>query len=293
MTVLITGASGFIGKHVDAYLESIGFDILPISSKTCNLLDRNKVIELVKDFKPKYIVHLAANANGNAGDAVISDNFNMTKNLLDASVGIVDKFVFGSSIVVYGNNSTPQKEDGILSPTSYYGISKVLCDNLCNFYLRYHQLKTVSLRMCAVVGKGMTHGLLKDVIRKIKESDKSIELFGQCPGARKPYVHVNDVSYIIGKTLKEGYTSPIVNISSNSISVKDVAEKVMSIIGTNRIINWNEEKIWRGDNNFLCADYSLLTSRYLTPQSSVDAIAQATREELENYKDSPKYVSDR
>jgi nucleoside-diphosphate-sugar epimerase len=293
MIVLLTGASGFIGKHVDAYLESIGFDILPISSKTCNLLDRDKTIQLVKDVKPKYIVHLAANANGNAGDAVISDNFNMTKNLLDASVGIVDKFVFGSSIVVYAGNSNPQKEDGILSPTSYYGISKVLCDNLCDFYLRYHQLKTTSLRMCAIVGKGMTHGLLKDVIRKVKEADKTIELFGQYPGSRKPYVHVNDVSYIIGKVLKEGYTSPAINISSNNIPVKDVAEAVMSIVGKYPEINWNEEKVWKGDNPFLTADYSKLTKEYLMPQSSINAIKQATIEELENYKDAPKYVSDR
>jgi GDP-L-fucose synthase len=64
-TVLITGDSGFLGRHLKSYLESLGWVIKVSNTKVANLMD-DKNLHIYNDIKFDYIFHLAAHTK--AGD---------------------------------------------------------------------------------------------------------------------------------------------------------------------------------------------------------------------------------
>ena len=108
-----------------------------------------------------------------------------------------------------------------------------------------------------MVGPGMTHGLLKDVISKIKSDSKTLELWGKDPGSSKVYTHVQDVVEAI--TCERFIPNEIVNIcNDDDISAREVAQITMKELGIKKEIVWDETKIWRGDNVKLNANNELM-----------------------------------
>ena len=88
-TLLITGASSFLGQHVLPLLEDKGLNILKPRSSELNLLNNSDVIQYIKENKPDTILHMAAlcggiGANKNRPGDFILENTKMAINLFDA-----------------------------------------------------------------------------------------------------------------------------------------------------------------------------------------------------------------
>jgi len=151
MTILITGATGFVGSHLVEYLLTKNLNIVvvvrnknKIPMKWNNLVsviesDLNipEQIKILREYIQKKnvttIVHLAAKLDfyGNR-KALYNINVGATVNLLNlgAEVG-VKKYIFASSIESIGPvpfNLIPADEDTIPSPVSNYGRSKLLAE---------------------------------------------------------------------------------------------------------------------------------------------------------------------
>src|SRR5256714_7549705 len=145
MSVLVTGGAGFIGSHVARHLVDAGQDVVVLDDLSggyeenvpagANLVagsvvDPELVEELFREHEFSHVFPLAAYAA--EGLSHFIRRFNYTNNIL-GSVAVlnaalraetVERFVFTSSIAVYGAAQTPMSEDVVPQPEDPYGIAK-------------------------------------------------------------------------------------------------------------------------------------------------------------------------
>lgn len=171
MKILITGASGFTGRHMINYLLSLDREDLdlyglynttfPSPTRGCryiqgDLSTKADVHELIHSISPDVIIHLAGANTGTLLD-LLTTNVIGTENLLDAVLQNRPDcrvLVIGSSAEYGYAGSDPITEDSQLNPVSGYGISKVAADLLAQSYALKHNLCVAVARPFNLVGPG-------------------------------------------------------------------------------------------------------------------------------------------
>lgn len=291
MTILITGANGFIGKNLQEFLLTKKDGVFQpkwvgLTREQCDLTNINQVREIISLTKPETIVHLSGYSTSRPAiedpSKIIRENIIATQNILEALPE--DKktnFIFSSSILVYGEKSRAETE--VCNPTSVYGMTKIACEDLLNAYS--HKLaNSISFRLCAVIGeKYMTHGMLYDFFKKFQsEALYPVELIGSRPGAIKPFLHVEDVCKAIWQCLTSTTYGGIYNLCPNdNISVEDVALRVHYAYGDpGRRLKWNASQVWRGDVKHISFSNEKFTRDFFPIQSSIEAVNKV----VDNYE---------
>jgi GDP-L-fucose synthase len=105
--ILITGGSGLVGHALLKVLRNNGFtNLCPLSSKDCNLIEKNQVEKVFGRIKPDYVFHLAAKVFGIGGNAkyqadVFYENVMMNVNVIESSrkMGVKKIVAMGSGCV--------------------------------------------------------------------------------------------------------------------------------------------------------------------------------------------------
>lgn len=143
--VLVTGAAGLFGANFCKYLCDKGYEVIGIDNMSggykefvdrrvelyyWDLKDGFSVDEVFETHKPEYVFHFAAYAA--CGLSPFIRNFNYTNNIL-ASANLINssinhdvkKFIFTSSMTVYGANTPPFTEDMPYNPSDPYAIAKM------------------------------------------------------------------------------------------------------------------------------------------------------------------------
>lgn len=314
MRILVTGSTGFIGSNIRTHLESLGHEVHGCSRSTVggrskfvlvsgesalkydydakhyiiDLKDGPSVCKMLSDIKPEVIIHCAANPlvkpNPDDPTAVYDDNVKST-HLLCAYAPPKCIFVLMSSIVVYGDicqRINPHEETDV-APTSMYGLSKVAAENILEFH---SGLYPIILRLGATVGPHLSHGIVYDFIRKLRAEGEFLEVLGDRPGSRKPFLHISDLLIPIELAISGHLGGPqkIYNVCNNTYAtVEDIAEAVKESTGINKEVKWmGAGANWKGDNNILRADISemFLMHGWEPKLSSIDAIKRAVKENL-------------
>lgn len=299
MKLIVTGANGFLGKtFCEIALKNNDIQIFGLSRNNIDNFKNNNFhiikcdINNYEDIKSKFsqinpdiVFHFAANPSVKDDNiSVLETNVIMTDKLLRCSKNT--NFVFASSATVYGqllNENSSFTEKSEIKPESIYATSKVLSEELIKFYHRSKSInKYIIYRYVANAGKYSTHGVLPDIIRKIKNAKDSIEIFGSYPGTVKPFTLASqsmDIS--LNNTLNVFKTkdSSIFNISPNdAISVDDLIN--IAMININKFLNktWlGESSLWKGDQKYLRVKSKFSKKLY----SSYKAIESATKELME------------
>lgn len=172
--VLVTGGCGFIGSHLVERLVACGARVTILDNLSTGKIENNaKVLRRVRfiegdiqDFKQcaiavqgqEVIFHLAACVS--VPESLQNPlhcyrvNNDGTMHLLEAArrAGGVRSFVFSSSAAVYGAHNGACHEELMAKPTSPYGLSKYMGEQLCAQYRSLYRIKTVSLRYFNVCG---------------------------------------------------------------------------------------------------------------------------------------------
>src|SRR5260370_7587612 len=106
----------------------------------------------------------------------------------------VSKLLFSSSGAVYGDIQRPpaSEEYGPLLPVSLYGASKLACEALISAYCSLFGIRAWIFRFGNVLGARMSHGVIFDFIRKLKNDPTELEILGD-GGAEKNYILVEEV----------------------------------------------------------------------------------------------------
>ena len=140
MKLLITGGSGFIGTNYVDYALSKGCEVINIDIKkpfkeehnlywkNCDIMDYDKLEQLILDFKPEYVVHLAAKTGAHSITDLneFAPNMQGVINLINALIkaGTVRRVVFTSSLLVCKMGYIPKHDTDYMATTAY-GQSKV------------------------------------------------------------------------------------------------------------------------------------------------------------------------
>lgn len=170
--LLITGISGFVGKHLVNQLEqdqayevfgtALQAETIPgVHIFAGDLKDPLFVKKLVGEVSPEFVIHLAAQSSVaysiDNPRQTLEDNFLLELNLLDAlkDRNNLEKILVISSADVYGNvkpEDLPIDENQPLAPNSPYGVSKILQEDVGRGYFLTHRLPIVILRPFGHIG---------------------------------------------------------------------------------------------------------------------------------------------
>ena len=208
--IFITGATGFIGKHLVDELISKGKKVICLIRKReqANIFGKSRNLKFligeIKDTEriskqlrhSDTVVHLANISDGAGYNDFYRVNVEGTKNLvLFCEKAKIRKFIFISSTVVLGNFS------------SSYTETKKLAEAI----VKNSKLNYVILRPDMVYGKGSQRHIL-DIIESIKNKKVQV-IFG--------YQHV---------TIRPVYIKDVVNAITKSIEAERIKRKVYNII---------------------------------------------------------------
>jgi UDP-glucose 4-epimerase len=300
MKVLITGATGFIGSHlleslkkdttvVAIYTTSRNRDI-PLSSRhthhfKVDLANQSEVAQLFSVCQPDVIYHLAANPVPRLDPKNINAHLrdiSATHNLVHYSPEDC-KIVYASTIVVYGDNAIGCYEQTEKKPTTVYGLSKLSCENILEIYRRQYKKTYIALRLVATIGNKATHGVIPDLIRKAQLESDVLEVWGDCPGSSKPYMHIDDTVAAIIHCARFNYPYVINIAPHDTMSIEEIADMVRYHHDRSKQLVWLGEKAnFAGDNKVISSHSRLLIDsgfRFKYPKSLL-AVEQAVKEYL-------------
>ena len=224
MTIIVTGAAGFIGSalvkkllhlgeevcgidnHNDYYDPSIKESRLALYSSAVNyrhyradLCDKPLINEIFKTYKPNLVINLAAQAGVRYSienpQAYIDSNLVGFANILEACrLAEVDHLVYASSSSVYGSNEAlPFSEhDSVDHPLSLYAATKKSNELMSHAYSHLYRLPTTGLRFFTVYGPwGRPDMALFKFTKAILSGDK-IQVFNNGLH-RRDFTYIDDI----------------------------------------------------------------------------------------------------
>jgi GDP-L-fucose synthase len=263
MTILVAGGSGLVGSAIVRELKRLNQDVIGISSKDIDLLDRNKTFEFIKNLKPTVIIDSAAKVGGIGGNnsypvEFLSQNLQIQSNLMDAAhAAKVSKFVFlGSSCIYPRDAAQPIKEEYLLTgeleqTNSAYAVAKIAGIELIKSYRKEYGYKWISVMPTNMYGPNDNFDLenghvLPVLIRKFVEAKRSgsgkATLWGSGAPLRE-FLHVDDFAKAVVFCMDKYDDSKQINVGSGQeVSIKDLAGKISKAVGFSGEIIWDSSK---------------------------------------------------
>lgn len=243
--ILVTGASGLIGRSLISLLlkkgyKVIGIDVFKRDIKGIEFIQGDFANLVLMDLvlkKVDTVFHLAAMLGVDQcrlhPDEVIKVNYEDTKNFINLCIKHkVKKFIFTSSSEIYGNSkSIPYKETAKPTPVSVYGRSKVLVENYLKKISKKSKINIVVTRLFNVYGFNQRPVFVVPIFINLAFQNKPLSIFGDGKQIRC-FTYVDDCVlglYMAMRSKKIKFE--ILNIGrSHEYSVKQVAELVLKFL---------------------------------------------------------------
>jgi nucleoside-diphosphate-sugar epimerase len=232
--VMVTGSSGFIGKHLVAKLEEAGASILQVCRGEKRDVTEPRTLGELPDVE--LIYHLAAVTHvpfsfQNPLETYCV-NLTGTLNVLEfARQRHIRRLVFVSSYVYGKPRYLPIDERHPLQPTNPYARSKVLGEELCRAYHDDYGLAVSIVRPFNVYGPGQAKKfLIPTILHQMLHSEKVIL---KDPHPKRDFIHVQDIVTALLRVVDANLPSYLVlNLGSgHSYSAKEIAGKILSNCG--------------------------------------------------------------
>jgi UDP-glucose 4-epimerase len=245
--ILVTGGSGFIGRHVVASLIEAGarvrvVDLQPHADPSVDLVQGDMadpdVLDAALHGGIDAIVHLAAVTSVLRSmehpETTFRTNVHATNALLEAGRAAgATALVFASTNAVTGPMRAPSiDENATLNPLTPYGATKAAAEMLMSAYTSSYGMRCASLRLTNVYGPGMQakDSIVARLMRAIRLG-RTFEIYGDGRQVRD-YVHVADVATAIELALThQEWQGPMVIGTGRSLSVLEVVEEVRRVSG--------------------------------------------------------------
>ena len=117
-TVFITGATGLLGRHLQRSVAAQRFEIIAPGSTLLDIRQRERVIEMIVDWKPQAVIHLAYRKDDRR--AIVDGS----RNVAEAAAACGARLVHVSTDVVFPGRLEPYTETDAVFPVTDYGRMK-------------------------------------------------------------------------------------------------------------------------------------------------------------------------
>jgi nucleoside-diphosphate-sugar epimerase len=256
MKILLTGATGLLGREVMGQLLDEGHDVsVIVRGKASGLDERVTKIELDlgSDWHPsslafdfESVIHLAQSREfrdfPNGSRDVFQVNINSTHKLLElARINGCESFVYASSGGVYADNPgaiTEESPIGDPSALGFYLGSKASAEILCQSYSKL--LTIVILRPFFIFGPGQNRQMLIPRVFDAVASGEAITLEGP-DGMEFNPVHVTDAANLVVKSVSLK-SSQVINVSGpTKLTLGEMVRIVANYLGIEPNIRISKE----------------------------------------------------
>lgn len=274
MKILITGASGFVGKKV---LERLlpNNDVIALSSQTLDGV--TSVPSLNYSFDNNYLrnngceqtevlLHVGAFTPKTTQDAddleLTTENIINTKRLLQSVLPNLKKIVFISTLDVYQHCEGVLSENTPAIPSTMYGWSKLYCEQIIRKHCEAKGMDCIILRLGHVYGEGEEkYRKVMPIMVRNAINGENLNIYGDGEAIRS-FIYIDDVAAAITNSLQlKGFN--IINIvGDEKTSINELAELIKSFSEKNIAIVHNENH--QPNVNFVFDNSKL--KQYLLPE---------------------------
>lgn len=255
--VLITGADGFVGRHLASFLaDKEGAEVLGLDLDQpkfvqpwdrcdyglCDVQDRDKVFSYIEGFSPDYVFHMAAQSSVRYSWEEPQLTYDIAlkgqANVLDALRAVeLDAVVhIACSAEEYGRvkeEDLPIKEDHPLRPASPYALSKVMQDYHAVFCHQAYGTRVIRTRAFNMTGPGQApQFVVSDFARQIAEIEagerEAVIRVGNLE-ARRDFADVRDLVGAYWLLVRNGVPGEVYNVCSGcDHSIREILDMLLS-----------------------------------------------------------------
>ena len=243
MKALVTGASGFVGRHLVAHLESCDDEVVGTdrSDGGPDLLDAEGFEHLLTDIRPEVVYHLAGQADvGRSWSAPVETlraNVEGTHNVLAAARSAeVARVVTVTSADIYGlveRDDLPLTESSPIRPVSPYAASKAAADLVAQQAHLGHGQDVVRARSFNHLGPGQSDrfvcsALAARIVANERSGGSEVRVGNLTP--RRDFTDVRDVVRAYRRMATSGVAGQAYNVcSGRSTSVQEVVDRLLEM----------------------------------------------------------------
>ena len=261
--ILIIGGNGFLGQGIlnalpnekyetsilDPFLNHKNLKKYKIKHLfKCSALNKKDINHALNKEKWDYIIHLAAfGGNGNGLlkaanedlDKAVNINVTMFANLLNKLKTKKVKVIWSSSSVVFGEEKFYKNkivtENSILQPSTHYGLTKLMAEEVANYYIKNFKMNITGIRLPIIIGPGLNYrGVAAGISDMAIASKTKASCIIEMPTTPLDIIYIKDAANIFIKImnsktiLKNMYNCASIRISAiklaanfNTISKKN------------------------------------------------------------------------
>jgi UDP-glucose 4-epimerase len=293
MRVLITGGAGFIGSAIVPYFQQKGCEVFVLDNLSfgkrnllpslddqhfffCDILDKDKVCEVLQTVEPSIVIHLAAIhfiPYCNLHPFEISDiNIRGTENLLNSikKISSVSKFLFASTAAVYPISDNPISEQFETKPLDIYGLTKLTGEWLCEKFNNETKIDTIICRFFNAFGPNETNPhLIPEIDDQLKSGKRTLRLGNLTP--KRDFIHTHDMADAVWRlTNLDNVNFDIYNLGRGiEYAVTEVVQAFSDLLNEHISIEVDPSKVRKVERQHLLSDVAKLKSIGWEPQYSL------------------------
>lgn len=270
--VLLTGATGFIGRHCLSRLLGNGYEVHAVSSRTppegqpgvdwhkADLLEPGQALKLVHEVRPTHLLHLA-------WYAVPGEYWTSSENLrwVQASLELLRAFAAsgGQRIVVAGTCAEYDWQYGYcreqvtpLLPRTLYGACKHSLQLMLTTFAAQTELSAAWGRIFFLYGpKEQPNRLVASVVRSVLQGQPARSSHGE---QVRDFLHVEDVAEAFVALLGSAVSGPVNVASGRPVAIKDMVYAIADSVGKRDLVRLGEVPVPASDPPLLVADVGRL-----------------------------------
>jgi len=262
MKILITGSTGFVGRHLVPKLITEGHNLLELTvepdiseklygSQTEKHIitdDQNALVLSVENFKPDCVIHLASHLTSfddyNTLQKLLAVNISFFCRVLDALKNVdLQLFINTGTFAEY------YKGDNIFDPAYLYSATKTASRSFLDYYSQVYNYKQATVVPYTIYGEQDTQKKIIDIIYDSIQSSTPIDL---SPGEQVlDFIHVEDVAnFYVDLIESNNKLEKKTNFqlgTGNGHTLKQIASIIEDITNKKTNINWGGKPYRKSD----------------------------------------------
>ncbi len=279
--ILLTGVNGFIGKKLlDFCINKYGKEnVVAFSSrdneKCRTILYKNHDFDSTAFLDAgldsiKSVIHVGAftpKKKSESNDILnCNSNIYFTQKLLLSIPKSVEKFIFLSTLDVYGSSNRPIIEMQSANPNTLYGFSKLYCEKMVEQWAVENNKIIQILRLGHVYGPGesLYQKIIPVTMQKIMKNEQPIILGDG--SAKRAFIYIDDVVFCINEFLKfNDYKGPVNIVNDQFVTIQNIVDQIIQVAGVNFSPEYRPQELGNNDLFFDATKLKSLINVEFTP----------------------------